>query len=417
MASIIQSQPWTACSIRNPILRQHCRSLGRTFRPESKVTDPHREACARLFPVVLARSDLLSSPTARRGHELVPILVRVAAYACHWQRPPEDWTSSTSGDRLEDLLRHLFARYPVPRFFDSAWRVRGPLHSRQRDWYCHVGAGGSWRHAPGMPGTIDRRALHHALQAPDDLDIDSALRWGQIRAMGGDLPLIHEVLQSGMVDDFKHDEIWSRLLRKLAAHADSCRGVFGIISDVLLELIRHGHLKRAALLVSLPMKELRTHCENRWRELLRFAAAEGLELRNCDIMDANLRARLRHLAESTWEPMTGLVPIETRHRLGTGDETSWVIRERCSHAQLIAEGRALHHCVANYWSRCRNGHSAIFSLVEVGDGSEHGRLTIELDRHSLRVVQARGPWNSRPDAMEYAMLKLWAEKNRFRLAV
>lgn len=99
----------------------------------------------------------------------------------------------------------------------------------------------------------------------------------------------------------------------------------------------------------------------------------------------------------------------------------WLIQERLNHAQLTAEGEALRHCVAGYWRRCREGNSAIFSLVQFHPAvvceRVVPRLTIEVERESRRVVQVRGKWNRRPDATEYRVLEEWAKRNELKLAV
>ncbi|OYV04894.1 MAG: hypothetical protein CFE26_14440 [Verrucomicrobiales bacterium VVV1] len=88
---------------------------------------------------------------------------------------------------------------------------------------------------------------------------------------------------------------------------------------------------------------------------------------------------------------------------------------------MTAEGEALRHCVAGYWRRCQSGGSAIFSLLQFHLAILHERsvprLTIEVDRESRRVVQARGRWNRRPDATEYQLLEDWARRNELKLAV
>lgn len=106
---------------------------------------------------------------------MVPVLLRIAHYSDRWIRSPEDWVPS-GDDHLRDMLRHLFVRWEIPDFFESAWLEKGTLKILERDWYCEVGNGGSWRKCEKMP-SVNKKAIHLAMQAPGDLTIRQALRW------------------------------------------------------------------------------------------------------------------------------------------------------------------------------------------------------------------------------------------------
>ncbi|WP_193212425.1 PcfJ domain-containing protein [Luteolibacter marinus] len=424
VSGIIAGRPWVAATVKNPHLRKHGRALGRTFRQGRAVTDELRGPCLRLFESVARQSQLLV-----RGHplerDLVPMLVRVAAYAAEWLRPPEAWRAPAGAapkEQWEDLLRHLFVEWPMPGFFYSAWRVRGDLRVLERDWFCHVGGGGSWRKAVDFPPSISSRAVHHALMAPADLTIRQALRWGQLMALGAPQALVDDVLGSGMVGDLSNDAVWSRLFAKLVAAGDFDAREFGVIADVLLELMAHFHFNFVRRLLDRPLAELRRHAFGRWRGLLAAAAAEGIRFRNPDVTRTGLRAELRHLTEAAWEPMPGIARFEVERReQGVEKSSVWWIGERLNHAQLMAEGREMRHCVSGYWRRCRSGRSAIFSLRQlhpaVAPERVVSRLTIEVDRGTRRIVQARGKWNRWPDEMEFGILAEWARSNGLGLAV
>ena len=184
--AIVEGEPWTARHISNNNLRQHCHLLARTFRGPHPLTDPIREPCARLLRVVEGKCCLLTSVHPSK-FPAIPVLARIAAYATHWIREPETWIGIQSIDPrkiLRSLLHHLFASWQVPDFFDNAWLVKGDMNYLERDWYCHLAAGGSMRNVRGMPPSITSRALHLAMKAPRDLTIRQALRWGQIKALG-----------------------------------------------------------------------------------------------------------------------------------------------------------------------------------------------------------------------------------------
>ncbi|MEK7949730.1 PcfJ domain-containing protein [Luteolibacter soli] len=423
VTGIIAGQPWTASRFRNPCFLKHGRAFGRMFHTPRKITVPLRDPCRRLVEVLVERSHLLDQVHPLSA-EIVPMLSRVAAYAGEWRREPESWRPAarlSPEEMWSDLLRHLFVEWPVPRFFDSAWRTRGDLRTFERDWFCHLARGGSWRKAEGFPASISGRAVHFAMQAPETLTIPQALRWGQLASLSAPDALITEVLAHNSVLEFGYGDLWSRLFAKVASAREFDAREFGVISDVIVELLHHHHVNRACLLVDLPLSELRLHAFRRWRSLLDAALKEGVRFRDTDLTRSGLRAELRHLSEATWAPMPDVSSYEVVCAEGFEDPSVWTFREKLCHAQLIAEGEALRHCVSGYWRRCRSGRSAIFSLRQLHPAivpvRHEARLTIEVERATRRIVQVRGKWNRWPGEFEYRLLKRWANAQALTLAV
>ncbi|RYD62982.1 MAG: hypothetical protein EOP83_13230 [Verrucomicrobiaceae bacterium] len=423
VTGIIAGQPWTASHFRNSCFLKHGRAFGRMFRAPRKITAPLRDPCRRLVEALAARSRLIDQ-THPLSAEMVPMLSRVAAYAGEWLRDPESWSPPSrlsAEESWSDLLRHLFVEWPVPEFFASAWRIRGSLRLIDRDWFCHLARGGSWRKAEGFPASISGRAVHFAMQAPVSLTIRQALRWGQLIALDASDALIHQVLEHVLISDFSHDDLWSRLLAKVAAAGEFDPREFGVIADVIMELLQHDHVNRARLLIDLPLGELRRHAFGRWWTLLDAASKEGVRFRDNDLMRAPLREELRRLSDAAWAPMPNVRPYEIVCAEGTEKPSVWTFRERLCHAQLMAEARELRHCVAGYWNRCQKGRSAIFSLRQHHPANvpvRHvARLTIEVDRVSRRIVQARGKQNRWPEKFEYRLLARWANAQSLILAV
>jgi hypothetical protein len=76
-------------------------------------------------------------------------------------------------------------------------------------------------------------------------------------------------------------------------------------------------------------------------------------------------------------------------------------------ADLMAETRAMHHCVASYAGKCIAGTSSIWSLRRRAGGKTERLLTIELDRH-YRAIQIRGFANRTARTDERKLLERWA---------
>lgn len=405
--------PWTARLIPNNNLRQHCHLLARTFRGPHPLTDPLRDPCARLLEAVEGKCALLTA-IHPSGFQAIPVLIRIAAYSRRWIREPETWAGETSNNPreiLHGLLRHLFAAWEVPPFFDNAWLVKGDLHDLERDWYCHLASGGSLRNVQGMPPSITSRALHLAMNAPAELTIRQALRRGQIHALGGSPALLTEVLSSRMVDDLSNDAVWSRLFEKLAAAGNFNPKHFGLIADTLLEVIRKDDCHRAEVLVGLPLKELLSHCRRFWNSILRLARIGQPGGLRSDIHCPHLRYDLHHINAGQWARLPRSRPFESM-RVEGKETLRCRIVELTHQWQLVAESRAMKHCVDTYGRSCKLGRCSIFSVrteeMVAGKLIPTSHLTIEVDRRSRRIIQVRGRRNQHVFAQRIPLLRKWA---------
>ncbi len=346
---------------------------------------------------------------------MIPVVARIAAYAEQWIRLPERWQPCDSPEPreiLRSLLEHLFASWPLPSHFDSAWYAKGDLKLLERDWYCRVACGEGLRNLPGMPPSITSRALHLAKQAPEHLTIRQALRWGQVKAMGGTDELLAEVLSHRMVVDLSNDSIWSRLLKKVIAAGNFRAADFSIIADALVMLLSQDKWMRATALVGLPLPELLNHGINFWNTILKFTCENLEDIRRSDVRCPKLRSQLHQAYAAFWPAMLGSDFDYGRHRQdGT---RNWRVEELTHPHQLIAEGKAMRHCVATYGSRCRKGESAIFSLrshrVESEQHLMERHLTIEVNPRSRRVVQVRGRRDKRVHPGEFEAFRQWLKK-------
>lgn len=411
--AITKGGSWTARLIPDNNLRQHCHLLARTFRGPHPLTDPIRDPCARLLEAVEGKCGLLTAIHPSR-FPAIPVLVRIAAYHGNWIREPETWAGQTSKDPREivyDLLRHLFAAWGIPEFFDNAWLVKGDLTYLERDWYCHFASGGSLRNVQGMPRSITSRALHLAMNAPRDLTIRQALRWGQIHALGGSPALLTEVLSSHMVRDLSNDAVWSRLFEKLVAAGNFNPKHFGLIADTLLEVIRKDGCHRAQSLVALPLKDLLSHCRRYWQAILRSVRIGRPEWLGKDVHCPHLRYDLRHINAGQWARLPRSRPFESM--CVEGKETLRCRIEELTHQwQLVAESQVMKHCVDTYGRSCKLGRCSIFSVrtedMVKGKLVSTSHLTIEVDRRTRRIVQVRGRRNQHVFAQRIPLLRKWA---------
>ena len=94
----------------------------------------------------------------------------------------------------------------------------------------------------------------------------------------------------------------------------------------------------------------------------------------------------------------------------------WRIRELLSSAELIAEGRAMQHCVASYARSCHTGTCSIWAMdAETEEGMDK-LLTLEVNNADNQIRQVRGKRNRRPTAKEKEVIQRWASREGLLLA-
>ena len=351
---------------------------------------PCRRAFADLLRKVQHGSALLwpgayVGPCSRTAPE--PIVRGLLALAVsglreEWLRPVEEW--APAGRRplgmFSSLAHHLLARYPVPAVLLSAW-FRGcdePALRAQR-WFRHVGLGGSLRTA-GLPIALTKRAAHAFARASPDFAIEFALRWAQVRGMGGDEGLAYTIASTRLGREFDAPEFWDPVVRLLVRSRP-------LKQAQMLDVVEHLHAQRA--------EGAGFSLKGRTAESLARDAAEWSAERARDEARRIMR----------WEP-SGIEPF----RYASEDGRDWTIRELLGSDELNAEGKAMQHCVADYKWRCANRITTIWSLaVETPEGRRR-RVTVEVDPGTREVVQAKARLNAEPDSASRAVLVAWARR-------
>src|SRR5581483_9189978 len=166
--------------------------------------------------LLLAMEERCPSVLDERAH--ISAMSRLARFSSRWVRTPAGFCArSYNADRqFRELARFLLARWPVPKFFDDAWSKRST--DTHREWFIHLGAGGNLRTAPDLPFPLTKMMAHHALLAPDDAPIVSALRWGQVRALGGSERLARAVIHTSLREVQEDEPFWLSVLQFFVAN-------------------------------------------------------------------------------------------------------------------------------------------------------------------------------------------------------
>ncbi len=372
-------------------------SIQSNFKQFQKQRKIHADF-TRLLLHVERVSDLLSGsqlfPGGANDYEgLINALATLATQSKSWIRPLENWRPKVRNIRRQfhSLANHLLCEYETPMFMDAAWSepnsAEGELH---REWYLHIGRGQNLRTA-NTPVELTKMMARFITMAPSTLTIPQAIRWGQVRGMGGNERLAGEIVGSRMRNFLPDEPFWTTVLHFFKNNPALTGAHINSIADYLYyqkfvpqdRICGEGSLEEiGAPFPNLSMKG-RTAAA-----LLRLAE----EWRNTMALQTSL-------ATSQWKSAN--VP---GYALLENDENGaavrhWAVEELVNGKQLHAEGKYMHNCVASYFSSCLNGQSSIWSLRVRSASSNKLKtvMTIEMEiRNQTRtLVQVKGRFNRR----------------------
>jgi hypothetical protein len=381
-------------------------------------TPPVHAALLRLLLHVEKRADLLHLDPAigvlgpQAGNSYLEALAALARHEHTWLRPPEEWAPESRSRRRQfgSLARHLLARYPVPAFMDAAWfRGDSPEAARQRGWFIHIGGGKNIRTAD-VPVGLTKMMAHEFLHAPDDSSIEAALRWGQIRGMGGDESLVRAVVGTRLGDTFEHEEFWQTVLQWFVNNPMLDTACVGPIVDY----IHHQKLVPREIVAD-------DGTVHRGDPSLPDFSMKG---RTVGALLARVEEWHAHLARETRRPQDRWErsDIPEYHSLQvdrqSGNVMAWTIRELLTSRELRDEGKALNHCVASYARSCANGCTSVWSIrvEDIQQATPRPVMTVAIKSRS--ITQARGKANALPGSKKggprldqaLAILRQWARQ-------
>jgi hypothetical protein len=392
--------------VRHPVFRKQCLTLGK-IDWEQHFDTRFREAAARLFAVVEARSEVFFtfSPNVLR----VETFIRMVEYREHWIRQPETWKPEPNcgpADEFFSLIDHLFVTYPMPAFFRKAWMQPGALRAPARDWFCQIAGGKNVRTLQNLPTKLSARAAHCAMSAPSHLTIEQSFRWGQVLAFGGSEELAAEIVRSRLGENFSGDRLWLKLVEKLAREPRFWAHEAAIVVDYIHFRILDGRGKLPdGFLKDKHIIEIAKQARAFWKQTAERAAHAHDDPRLVEFGIQGIRNQLLRMATHKWKPMDKVRPATLRG----SDGAEWRITELCSELELQREGSWMHNCVATYSSWCQSG---ICSIWTVADSSGKHVATIRLYPELLELDETRAAFNRKPDHEVLRAVRTWARSNK-----
>lgn len=403
----------------NPHARRKAGSkatLDRAIREAfATIPGPHSAqsaAFARLLRAVHRRSDLLRPRTHvggadRDGRD--DVLAGLLALAtCDWLRPVEGWEPAGAGLRPQfgSLVGHLLAAYPVPAFLASAWPRESSAEAwRHRGWYLHVGAGRNIRHVD-LPLAYTKRMAHHFAQAPDHSSVAEALRWGQVRGLGGSAGLARAVASTRLGRSFEAEDFWATVVMFLVAHPEVGLADVGPV----VEYLHHRRFVPEEVLADdgelLPLGPPQPDLAMKGRTPRALLRQVGEWRRR--------PKGPRKLAAMAWPP-SGIGGYGRAEADDAASPRRWTIRELTRGDELRREGEAMRHCVATYAGACARRATSIWSMRFEHGGRRFRVMTVEVDPATRTIRQARRRGNAPPNEKALGVLRRWADQEALRL--
>ncbi|MCC7421124.1 MAG: PcfJ domain-containing protein [Planctomycetaceae bacterium] len=364
---------------------------------------------SRHAPELISSDFVIAAHGRVEANSFIAALIALARHRADWVRPLDEWKPRSHNVRSQfaSLTRHLLARYPVPAFMDSAWFKAPSLNAeRQQRWFIHLGRGENIRTAD-LPLAYTKRMSHHFMQAPSDLCVEAALRWGQIHALGGNAALVKAVVATDLGTSFTQDEFWTTVLQFFIANPMLDRSHIGPIVDY----IQHVKFTSEDVFVAPGRIERQPPAQPNFS--MKGRTAEAL-LRQVERWHQTLAKKEQPKAE--WIP-SGIAGFEFIEGSEKGENLRiWTLKELLSAKALVAEGRTMKHCVASYARSCAHGETSVWTLEVESIEGRRKVLTVEVNRRSRTICQARGKCNIEPGDKHRGILRRWAEKAQLTLA-
>ncbi|HEX5471094.1 MAG TPA: PcfJ domain-containing protein [Lacipirellulaceae bacterium] len=338
------------------------------------------------------------------GEVILAGLVEIARRRGGWLRPIHKWLPPQASQfvQFRSLVNHLFARYMVPNFMASVWLRPRPEAASWLALFLHLGRGKSIRQFD-TPIRLTKRMARYFMLAPDDLSVEQALRWAQVRGLGGKAKLARTVVDTWLRVPTTDEPFCKTLIEFLVSN-------WPMSLDEVRQIIQFVHDQRFQ------------PAETTWglgagpEPLQPDFVVRGLSLRSIRRRMAHWREEVIRMnptlvvqSDTIW-PATDIGSF----RYDDGD-VLWTVEELLSGKALKVDGGIMDHCVATYIHACFRRWTSIWSL-KAHEGERSRRiLTIQVSPRTRRILQAKGRKNVAPDEQSWLVLKQWANQERLAL--
>lgn len=297
--------------------------------------------------------------------------------------------------------RYLYARYPVSAALEAIWLDRsgldGPEIALRLAWYV-AAAGGQSLYKAGANEWLSRKEVHCFLNVSSELGFCEAFWFAIVRSYTGDNGLAARLARTKIARTPRGELTFWREVARFFCEQPTSKEEIDDLCDYIAAMHRRD---KAYSLKGRTLASLRRQMSQWHRDIAAIERIEAMRRR------AAGRAALApgsawegsRLEDWEWEP-----PAKEANAHGE----RFFVRQLKTAEDLVAESRAMHHCVSTYAVKCIAGNASIWTLRRKALGKAERLLTIELDPQH-RAVQVRGFGNRLATLEEQKILKRWAK--------
>ena len=297
--------------------------------------------------------------------------------------------------------RYLFALYPTSSALEAIWLDSAGLDAEEislrKSWYIAV-AGGNSLYKAGANRWLSRKEVHCFVNVSGELSFQEAFWFAIVRSYTDDVGLAARLARTKIARTQREQlAFWREVARFFCAHPTSKEEI-----DDLCDYIGAKHARdKTYSLKGRTLASLRRQMVE-WHHYI--AAIERIEAMRRRAAGRDKQAQGvawdgSGLADWEWEP-------SGKEAKARGER--FLVRQLKTAEDLVAESRAMHHCVSLYAAKCITGNASIWVLRRRALGKGERLLTIELDARN-RVVQIRGFGNRLANLEELKILERWAK--------
>lgn len=323
-----------------------------------------------------------------RMPDYIEVLAAMSSFGNKLVRDVEVWqkTDSTPDEQLASLIRHCFAKYPVPQFMEHVFATGNKIHMY---WYVQLGRGESVLALSGFPVKFTNKMSHFFRLTPAGYTVNQAIRRAQALGYGAGTERAEMMAWSMLADGFEHEAFWSGVIQFICNAEDT------ITLDKLQIVLQYVE----SLRVYQPQMSMQGRT---WAALLRQAEEWHAE-----------QAKRRAEEDRLYWSRSGIGDLHVED-----GETVYITVELTDSEMLYEEGAEMSHCVASYDYDCYEGNIAIFSLRRYTKGEEgFTRLaTVDVSLREREIVEAKGKYNAYVTDDVQALLVMWAKQENLVLA-
>lgn len=297
--------------------------------------------------------------------------------------------------------RYLYARYPVSAALEAIWLDRsgldGPEIALRLAWYV-AAAGGQSLYKAGANEWLSRKEVHCFLNASGEFGFREAFWFAIARSYTGDSGLAARLARTKIARTPRGELTFWREVARFFCEQPTSKEEIDDLCDYIAAMHRRD---KAYSLKGRTLASLHRQMSQWHRDIAAIERIEAMRRR------AAGRAALApgsgwegsRLEDWEWEP-----PAKEAKAHGE----RFFVRQLKTAEDLVAESRAMHHCVSTYAVKCIAGNASIWTLRRKALGKAERLLTIELDPQH-RAVQVRGFGNRLATLDEQKILKRWAK--------